>query len=160
MPFEASEEQALAVFTSSGEAVRFLVSQRWQVTNYALAAYVALAAAPALIGKNLANGVSVAANLGGAFLAAVAFVLTCVHLWNLQEEHADQLDLVYAAGMKLSLVAELHGWPPPPHGPGGVIWALMFALFVGAGLVAWVNLSRIPRVVAWFNTWWPTGPTT
>jgi hypothetical protein len=153
MPFGASEEQALAVFTSSGEAVRFLIGQRWQVTNYALAAYVALVAAPEWISKNDHRS-QITAGLLCAVLAFVTFGLTSYHLCNLQEEHADQLGRVYTAGMKLSLVAELHGWPTASPGePGGVICAMVAALFVGALLVAWINVSR-PMVVARFNTWW------
>jgi hypothetical protein len=153
-----NQEQALAVYTSSGEAVRFFIGQRWQATNYVLAAYVALVVAPELICKNVANGICVLANSVGAALAALTFVLASVHLCNLREEHADQLDLLNAARMKLPLVAELHG-PPPSPGPGRIIWVLIAALFVGALLVALINLSR-PSVVAWFNTWWPRGHTT
>ena len=86
MPFGASEEQALAVFTSSGEAVRSLISQRWQVTYYVLAAYVALVAVPKWISKdaNVARGVC-------TVLAFVTAVVASWHLWNLREEHAEQI---------------------------------------------------------------------
>jgi hypothetical protein len=150
MAFEASQEQALAVYISAGEAVRFLIGQRWQVTNYALLAYVALAAAPEWISRNGRRS-QIAAGLLCTIFAFVIFGLTSFHLWNLHEQHADQLDLVYAAGKKLPLVEKLRGWPPPPIGPGRVLCALVAALFIGALLVAWINLSR-PGLAAWFTT--------
>jgi hypothetical protein len=80
MAFGPSEAQALAVFTASGEASRFLASQKWQVTFLVLSAYVALTAAPRLISGNAANGVRDRVSLGCVVLAALIAVAAWYHL--------------------------------------------------------------------------------
>jgi hypothetical protein len=141
MAFEPSQEQALAVFTASGEAVRFLVSQKWHVTYLVLLAYGALAAAPPLICKNVANSVCVAANRGCAVVALVLAGFASWHLCNLDKEHAQQFEIVYAAGKELQLVLDLHGWTEAPE-PGSLILLLVGAVLIGAVLVICINLSR------------------
>jgi hypothetical protein len=44
--FQPSEEQGVAAFNHAAEERRFLRGQQWQVTNYTLIAYAALAVAP------------------------------------------------------------------------------------------------------------------
>jgi hypothetical protein len=103
-PFPRSQEQALAVFTSSGEAHRFVVGQMWQVTYLVLLAYVALAAAPPLIDDSKAGVNWVAMNLVCAFLAPVIVVLASAYLWSLYQADTKRLKEVYAAGEKLPVV--------------------------------------------------------
>jgi hypothetical protein len=155
MPLEAGQEQALEVFKASGEAVRFLMGERWQVTNYALAAYVALVATPELIYRYRKDRVCFLANLFCIALAIIIAVAASWHLCNLREQHAEHVETMYAAANDdLPRVLELLGWKKArPAGPGRVYSALVLALFVGAVLVALINLSR-PMVVAWFNTRW------
>ena len=69
MVLEAGQE-AMEVFKASGQAVRFLMSERWQVTNYALAAYVAVVVTPELISKNRHRSQIGAGPLCAARLAA------------------------------------------------------------------------------------------
>jgi hypothetical protein len=45
-PFGPSEQQALTTVNYAAEELRFFKGQQWHVTNYALIAYAALAAAP------------------------------------------------------------------------------------------------------------------
>jgi hypothetical protein len=147
-------EQALAVFTSSGEASRFLQGQMWQVTYLILLAYGALATAPGLIRRNVASGGRVAAYGFCAVLAFVIAVPAHIYLGNLHWQAGERLEEVRAAGRMLPVVADLMGWREcvPPPKPGRLILLLGIAVWVGAGLVIWINLSRIPRVVAWFTS--------
>jgi hypothetical protein len=140
MAFEPSQEQALAVFTASGEAARFLVSQKWQVTYFVLTAYVALTAAPRLI-RNVANWVWVATNWGCVFLAAVTAVLAWVHLCSLHREHKDRLAEVQAAAKELPVVLQIHG--KEADEPGLLIVGLVAAIWIGAWLVIWINVAGI-----------------
>jgi hypothetical protein len=135
-------QEALVVFTASGEAILWLESQRWQVTYFVLLAYAALAAAPQLICKNAANGVRVLVNWSCVgFVCAIAG-LASWHLWNLQEEHSDQFKILYdAARRELPLVLDLHGWKEAPE-PGRLVWGLVAAVWIGALLVIGISLSR------------------
>src|SRR5690606_34290060 len=131
MPFAGSEEQALAVFTSAGEAARSLIGQRWQVTYYVLAAYAALVTAPELIARyqNWARFVC-------AFLAGCIAVPASRHLWLLWGRHDRQIDISEAAAKELSLVLKLLRWDQePPLGAGASYLLLIAAVIVGAGLV-------------------------
>jgi hypothetical protein len=169
-----SEEQALAVFTSSGEASRFLRGQMWQVTYLILLAYVALITAPELICTNAAKGVCVAPNLVCIALAIVTAVGASWYLRNLHRQAGRRLEEARAAGRMLPVVSRLHGSAEAPQpdasslsedgerrGPGRLIWLLLIAVWIGAVLAFWTNLSRIPSVVAWFipsvATWFTTG---
>ena len=133
MTFE--QEQALAVFTASGEAARFIVGQKWQVTYLVLLAYAALAAAPRAICNNVANSFCAVVALGTAALASY-------HLSSLHQEHKDRHEEVFdAAAKELPLVLEIHEWTRAPP-PGDIIWSQVAAVWIGAVLVIWINLSR------------------
>jgi hypothetical protein len=151
-----NQAQALAVFTNSGEANRFLQGQMWQVTYLILLAYGALVVAPERIFRNgAANWVCIAANLFCAVLASVAAVLAHIYLGNLDGQAGRRLEEVRAAAQTwLPVVVDLHGWrcAPPPN-PGRIIWLLQSAVWIGALLVICINLTRIPRVVGWLNRW-------
>jgi hypothetical protein len=121
MAFDPSPEQALAVFTASGEAHRFLVGQMWQVTYFALLAHGALAAAPTLIGDR--GQVWVAVNWFCAFVAAGIAVLASCYLLSLYEADAKRLEEVYAAGKKLPLVRSFISGRARPNPTGGSIWS-------------------------------------
>jgi hypothetical protein len=142
-PFAPSPEQALAVYTSSGEAHRFVVGQMWQVTYLVLLAYAALAAAPPLIGEDVADLIWIAANSLCAVLAPVIARLASMHLRNLHQTDTRHLERVYKAAKELQLVLDLHGWKAAPR-PGRRICALMTAVLFGALLTIGINLSRIP----------------
>lgn len=89
MGFETSQE--LAMFTASREALRWLVSLKWQVTYFAMIAYVALTAAPRWISENAANGVRDLVNWGCAGLAALIAPIAWYHLFSLHRQHRDRL---------------------------------------------------------------------
>jgi hypothetical protein len=135
-----NQEQALSVFTSAGEAIRFLASERWQVTYFVFLAYVALVTTPELICKNVANCVCLVANASCAVVAFLLLFPASYHLLNLQEQHAELLCILDAAEQKLPVVLELVG---QPDRPGRVYWGLLAALIIGAVLVICINGSRI-----------------
>jgi hypothetical protein len=55
MPFEGSQAAGLTSIHVSEGSGHFLIGQTLQVTDYVLAAYIALVVAPELICKNVAN---------------------------------------------------------------------------------------------------------
>jgi hypothetical protein len=115
-PCSCSEEQALAVFTSSGEAIRFLQSQMWQVTYFVLLAYVALVTAPELICGNVATGVCIAPNLVCAVFAIVTGFGAGWYLRNMHRQAGIRLNEVRAAAHRsLPEVVEIHGGETRAH---------------------------------------------
>jgi hypothetical protein len=145
-PCDPSEQQALAVFNHAAEEIRFFKGQQWRVTNYALLAYAALAAAPRWMGawKGYANA-----------LCSVAVIFAGLVAWrvlrSLNEAHAkERRRMERARREKLSVVAELHanGSPIDGRATGRIVWIMGAALVIGAVLAILINLSRIPQVVA------------
>jgi NAD/NADP transhydrogenase beta subunit len=132
----------------------------WQVTYLVLLTYAALVAAPTSIGdrEDVANLVWVAAN---SVCAAVAFVtagLASMYLRSLHQADTKRLEEVYAAGKKLPLVLDLHGWTEAPKPNWRLILVLRITVWIGALLAIGINLSRIPQVVAWISQLASGGP--
>ena len=145
----SDEEQALAVFNHAGEEIRFFKGQQWMLTNYALLAYGALAAASLLIddSKDVENWVWTLSNLFCAALVPLAGWLTWLRLKSLNDALKKERDRMSEARSKLPLIQQIHSQLPP--GDRNVTGTLALALW-GGGLVAiGINLLRLPwaRVV-------------
>jgi hypothetical protein len=146
-------KQALETFKHAAQEIRFYISQKWQVTNYALVAYGALVAAPALIVdcKDAASAVlCVKVNVGCAVLVFGAAALAYGTLSSLQKSHATELKRLVEARDELLLVKKIHeqsefkpGAARATH-PGRTIWVLWAALAIGALLAIGINISRVP----------------
>jgi hypothetical protein len=143
----SEQEQALAVFNHAAEEIRFFKGQQWQVTNYALLTFAALAAIPlwwgparwALFGKNgICAGVAIVA-------AAWAFQI----LRSLDRAIDKERDRMNKARSKLPLIQEFHAEPGPRDRKVSSI--LHAAVFAGAFFAFVINVLRIPRVLAWFT---------
>ena len=160
--FEPSAEQALTTFNHAAEELRFFKGQQWRVTNYALIAYAALAAAPSWVEpESWRSGVSCIASglVVATFLAAWRVVAI------LEASIEKERDRQNAARDHLQLLRKLHKkhgridqsemswwrslWNPP------VKRVLIAGLLLGAVVATLINLSRIPlvqRVVACVST--------
>jgi hypothetical protein len=148
------QEQALAVFNHAGEEIRFFKGQQWMLTNYALLAYGALAAAPQLIGdsRDVANWVWVASNLGCAVLVPLAGWLTWGRLTTLNDALNKERNRMSEAKSKLPLIQQIHSNFPP--GDRNVTEILGVVLLSGALVAIGINLLRIrwARIVACLTT--------
>jgi hypothetical protein len=140
--FPSSEEQALATFNHAGEEIRFFKGQQWHATNYALLAYAALAAAPEWMETWKAS-----ASLYCASAVIFTFLVACVVLVTLEVALNKERRRMDEVRPKLPLIEDLH-----KKSPGGFRWVaipvLLIAVFGGAVLAIFINLARIPQIVA------------
>jgi hypothetical protein len=146
--FPRSEPQALAVLNHAGHEIRFFKGQQWQVTNYALLTYAALAAAPPLIVdcEGVANCACILVNFVCSAVVALAAIGAWLVLRSLDKAHDKELQRMNAARDTLPLVQEIHTkfkLGGLKIRPGRVIWVLRIALVVGAVLAISVNLARV-----------------
>ena len=131
------------MFTHAGEEIRFFKSQQWHVTNYALLAYVALAAAPLWMPtwKSLASFFC-------AVLVAAAAALALLVLRSLDAALQKERHRMREARCKLPVAAAIHTKFGPVNSKI-VTRALQAAVLLGAALAISIDLVRIPwsRVV-------------
>jgi hypothetical protein len=167
MGSEQEQGQALAVFNHATEEIRFFKGQQWRVTNYALLAYAALAAAPRLIEReSVGDCVWSVANLGCALVALVTASLAFGVLGSLNKALGKERRRMDKARCNLLLLMAIHNseprdraaryWPcrfrfrrrtqhradDDAHDP--VVCVLRAALVIGLVIVFLINLARVP----------------
>ena len=152
-------EQALATFDHAAEEIRFFKGQQWNVTNYALLTYAALAAAPDWLGSQDWRW---QISLLCAGFTVLAFLAASGVLKGLNEALEKERSRMDEARTKLPLVGEIHGkfpsrdWRPEPSNQGRlrksrppvltVPGILNTAVLAGMVISALINVSRIIAV--------------
>jgi hypothetical protein len=144
--FDPSEQQALAAFNHAAEELRFFKGQQWHVTNYVLLAYVALATAPDGMGAWKAS-----ASLYCAVAVIVTALLACGVLVTLEVALNKERNRLKEVRPKLPLIKEIHKNSPAKFRSVAIV-VLLIAVVGGAVLACFINLSRIPRIVACLTT--------
>jgi hypothetical protein len=139
---DPSEQQALATFSHAAEEIRFFKGQQWHVTNYALIAYAALAAAPEWMEAWKAS-----ANLYCAIAVVVTALSAGLVLVALEIALNKERKRMEAVRLKLLLIREIHRKSKPAW-RWVVTVVLLPTVLGGAALAIWINFSRIPWVVA------------
>jgi hypothetical protein len=153
---ELKQQEGLAVFHHAAEEIRFFKRQQWLVTNYALAAYAVLVAAPELLGdpQDVAAWLYAAANWTCAAVVVIAAIGAWYVLCSLDQSHDKELNRMDAARWNLPLVQEIHArfmFKPGIRSPrpGRLMWLLGAVLASGAFLAFSISYLRIPQNVDW-----------
>jgi hypothetical protein len=106
--FDPSEEQALATINHAREEIRFFKGQQWQVTNYALIAYAALAAVPSWVEPDSwLYGWRSWVSWGTLGLVGVTMVWTLWMLWGLETARKMELRRLSEAREHLPFIDEI-----------------------------------------------------
>jgi hypothetical protein len=135
-----NEEQALATYNEANEERRFLLRQQWQVTNYTLIAFAALAAAPTWLGRPYSW-----ASWGAFGLVSLAAASAGLYLWRSEDSLKRQERRLGAARKHLELIckidAEVSGEEErKPHRK--IKKVFLAVLFLGWAIATAIILSR------------------